>query len=151
MKINIVLILVSYLFLTSCGSRSTHYDPNSSNERRIAENIFQVEYFGETKNLQNAVDFCLLRCCEVALIKGYKYFRVTKSEKGIYNLLTKHADLNGEIGGSPVIIEGGYSRSAPKAIAENIIFCTNTLPLNRGGFIDAQKQSRTIISKYDKL
>ena len=151
MKINIVLILVSYLFLTSCGSRSTHYDPNSSNERRIAENIFSVKYDGKTTNLQNAIDFCLLRCCEVALERGYNYFRVTNSEKGIYTHLMKHSDLHGYIGGSPVIIPGGYSRSAPKAVAENVIFCTNRLPSNRGGFIDAQQQAKTLKSKYEKL
>ena len=151
MKIYIVSLLLSYLFLTSCGTHSPHYDPYSSIDRRLGENIFSVKYDGKTTNLQNAIDFCLLRCCEVALERGYNYFRVTNSEKGIYSHLMKHSDLHGYIGGSPVIIPGGYSRSAPKAVAENVIFCTNRLPSNRGGFIDAQQQAKTLKSKYEKL
>lgn len=146
-----VLFGFTILFLSSCGSYKPYYDPYSAIVRRIGENIFNVKYNGKTTNLQNAVDFCLLRCCEVSLERGYKYFRVTSSEKGIYSFLVKAPDLQGYIGGSPVIIEGGYNRSAPKAIADNVIYCTNQLPSNRDKFIDAAQQAKTIRSKYENL
>tara|TARA_B100000161_G_C33517265_1_gene399347 strand:- start:370 stop:1014 length:645 start_codon:yes stop_codon:yes gene_type:complete len=70
--------IIIILFLVSCG---TQYQATSwtggYSETQLGENMFKVYFQGNGyTSSQKAADMCLLRCAEICIEKGYKYFAI---------------------------------------------------------------------------
>jgi len=129
-------IIFTFLLLTAC---STSYQPNSSSggfsETQLDDNLFLVSFTGNgyTDN-QKAVDFCLLRCSELCLSKGFNYFVVVANKESSQNsTYTEPADLEetrekvGNVQRSRLNIRGSsYTFSKPSV--KNTIVCFKDKP-----------------------
>jgi hypothetical protein len=73
------LFLLSLIAVTSCA---TSYRPSGSTsygykDKIIQEGIYTVSFHGDENTTKKSVDkMCLLRCAELTLEKGYKYFEI---------------------------------------------------------------------------
>lgn len=150
----ILSFFISALFLCSCKPKyqpALSYYSEGFRETRLGRNIFKITYNGGLfAGIEEAVDFCLLRCADTTLLRGFDYFRITKENSGIYQYLVKNDDLTGTIGGYPVVISGGYSEGIPKAVASNTIVCTHEVPPHASEFMNARQIRSIIIKKYSK-
>ena len=74
-------VALSLLVLQSCSSGPTPYQSLGStggySNTQLDENVFKVSFRGNgSTRLERAIDFTLLRCAELTLQNGYKYFVV---------------------------------------------------------------------------
>ena len=148
--INLILLSI----LSSCSSnyhRASQYHSEGFIDTRIGRDAFKITYNGSPfTNLQTAVDYCLLRCAEITLERGFTYFRVTKDTAGISQYLVKNPDVYGRINGNPVRISGAYTEGIPRAVATNIIVCKNEVPVGEKDFMNAKQIKAYIREKHSK-
>ena len=149
-----VINLILLATLTSCSShyqRASQYYAEGFIDVRIGRDAFKVTYNGSPfTDLHTAVDFCLLRCAEITLERGFTYFRVTKDTAGISQYLVKNPDVYGTINGNPVKISGAYTEGIPRAVATNIIVCRNEVPAGEKDFMNAKQIKTYIREKHSK-
>ena len=152
MKLTAYFILLIF-YVCSCNSsykQAFAYNSEGFIDTRLGRNVFKITYNGAAfTSLNKAVDYCLLRCAEICLERGYKYFRITKDSSGIYSYVTKNPDVYGHIQGQPVVISGGYSQDIPRAVAQNIIVCESQVPLGEKEFLDAKKVYKFLKQRYE--
>ena len=146
-----ILTILALVFLhASCTSyrRDDYFNYHGFVDKRLGRDAFMITYNGRLFiDLEKAIDFCLLRCSEITLERGYKYFRVTKSKNGIYPHLIR-ADSHELITAIPVLIANTLISNAEEVVAENIIVCKKTLPPNSNEFHSAEKIRNSIRDKY---
>lgn len=145
-------LIVITILISSCGSKyGKAYSYNSAGykEKRMSYNMFEVTYNGSFYgDLTKAIDFCLLRCAEITLERGFTYFTVPHQESGMWSYLTKNPDLYGTVGGNPVVLEGAYTTDTPRAVAQNLIVCYNKKP-DRPLTYNASTTIKNIKSRYN--
>ncbi len=73
------LLLFSGLLLSGCGVGSI-YGPGYYSETKVGSDVSRVTFRGGDHPMTG--DLCLLRCAEVTLDSGNKYFQVVDSESG---------------------------------------------------------------------
>jgi len=147
-----LLLLVALGICVSCTSsykKASAFNSEGFIDFRLGRDAFKITYNGGAfTNLETAVDFCLLRCAEISLDRGYSYFRVTRDSAGISRYIIKNPDLVGTLDGYPVRISGGYSEDIPRAVATNTIVCRNDVPHKTSDFLNARKIQQFIKKKY---
>ncbi len=74
-----LIIILFVAFTTGCGVGSI-YTSSYYSETSLEDDLIRVTFKGGSPPLTG--DFCLLRCSEVAISKGKKYFQVVDSESG---------------------------------------------------------------------
>jgi len=149
-NLKFVTILALVFLHVSCTSyrRDDYFNYHGFVDKRLGRDAFMITYNGRLFiDLEKAIDFCLLRCSEITLERGYKYFRVTKSENGIYPHLIR-ADSHESITAIPVLIANTLISNAEEVVAENIIVCKKNLPPNSNEFHSAEKIRNSIRDKY---
>ena len=124
-----VLLLISILFLAGCA---TPYQQSGLlggfNEIRLSDNSFRVTFNGNAHTPSDkASNYCLLRCAELCLEHGYKYFVLisenTHTENSTHTSPTYARTTH--IGNySYTNVYGGqtYSRSVPTSTNEILCF-----------------------------
>ncbi|GBD98829.1 hypothetical protein BMS3Abin07_00856 [bacterium BMS3Abin07] len=88
MKVNIFILLLPVLLLISCATpyQKTGFSGGYS-DIKLQENIFKVDFRGNGyTRVERATDLCLLRCAEITLENGYKYFVIVGNQRDIENL-----------------------------------------------------------------
>jgi hypothetical protein len=91
------LLILTFIVLTSCA---TPYRPCGSSsygykDKIIQEGIYTVSFHGDENTSKKSVDkMCLLRCAELTLEKGYKYFEIIDEENLMKNTETVAAQSN---------------------------------------------------------
>ena len=153
-RVSNIFFLTSITFLISCSSnyqRASFYNTEGFIDTRLGRDVFKITYNGSIfTNLNTAIDFCLLRCAEISLERGFRYFRVTRENSGIGIYLIRNPDLHGTIDGYPVQIPGGISHDVPRAVSSNIIVCSNEIPRGSNDFLNAENVRNMIQAKYSR-
>jgi len=155
-----LFLSICCLLLVGCfGAKyraSSSYHSEGFSDYRVSSNMFKIKFNGNPlSSIQESIDFCMLRCAEVTLDKGFDVFELAYSQSGMYSYLVKNPNLYGEIGGNPIVLEGAYTSQARTPIAENLIICFKEMPTNiydtsgnRRIFYKAEKVISTIKEKY---
>ena len=74
-----LFLFLSFLSLFACGAGSI-YNTSYYSETELGDELFRVTFQGGRAPMTG--DLCLLRCAEVTLSAGKKYFQVVDSESG---------------------------------------------------------------------
>jgi hypothetical protein len=150
------LLFLAVVFLSSCASAPTAYAPIGPNggyyDFRVSEDIFVVRFSGNASSpLEYVRDLCLLRCAEVAVKNGYRYFIMLSSEQSenirqIYMPSSVHAHIDSTSSSPGETKETHYDSykgvSAGRSISrinpkeEHVIKCLKERP--SGEFFDAK-------------
>ena len=129
------LYLLSFFILVGCTTYQPEGFTGGFSEIQLGENIFQVSFRGNGyTSSERASDFCLLRCAELTLEKGYSYFAIIESEKtsktSTYTTPTNSSTSinvypsNNQIyGTSQTRTTGGETYTVSKPRSTNIIIC----------------------------
>jgi len=157
----ILLLLFPVLLLSSCA---TPYQKNGFaggySDTKLQENIFKVDFKGNGyTTVERATDLCLLRCADVTLENGYKYFVIVGNQRDIENFTfttptfyqtygtmynyggtTYGSFTSYPLGGSPIFIRKPY--------VTFIIVAFEEKPENVPVVFDAEKVRRAIREKY---
>jgi len=148
--LKIITILALAFLHVSCTSyrRDDYFNYHGFVDKRLGRDTFKITYNGRLFiDLEKAIDFCLLRCSEITLERGYKYFRVTESNNGIYPHLIR-ADSHETITAIPLLIANTIISNVEEVVAVNIIVCKKTPPPNSNEFYSAEKIRNLIRDKY---
>ena len=153
-------VLFSLLLLGGCA---TPYQQSGFrggySETQLDNNVFKVSFNGNSSTSGERVsDFVLLRCAELALNHGYKYFVIVDSKNySSYGTYTTPiiANTNGSgysygrhaYGSSITTITGGQTYSYVKPGLVNMIICYKE-KLGNGFSYDAKFIQRKVSEKY---
>jgi len=74
-----LFLFLSFLSFFGCGAGSI-YNSSYFSETELGDDLFRVTFQGGRAPMTG--DLCLLRCAEVTLTTGKKYFQVVDSESG---------------------------------------------------------------------
>jgi len=80
----IIIIVGGFIYLKF---KSTPYQPKNFfggySETQLAVDMYRVKFNGNgNTKTDRTIDFCMLRCAELTLEKGYKYFYIIDSNTG---------------------------------------------------------------------
>jgi hypothetical protein len=144
--------------LVMCGCATSYKAKGFTggySETRLSENVFKVSFKGNGyTSMERATDYCLLRCAELAVRNGYKFFAVVDesqhSKKGSYTTPTTTygtATVSGNTASGTSTTYGGQTFIISKPRATNTIFCYKT---NEGQatLFDAYYVRASIRGKY---
>lgn len=86
-KLPLLFILIFLTAISSYGQKyhKANFKRMGYNETQISSDKYNVTYRWTgywTNKTEIIVDFCLLRCAELTLMNGYKYFKVLESNEG---------------------------------------------------------------------
>ena len=74
-------LLVTTTFLSGCGA--ARYEASGFTETPIADDVYTVHFSGnQSTTFEQATDFALLRCAELALTNGFGYFAIMNEAGG---------------------------------------------------------------------
>ena len=162
LKILALDFLLLTIFAAGCSTPYGNMDPmGSHDERQIAENVFRVSsrdpgYIDPDR----ATDLCMLKCAELAMGKGFKYFSIvddfgeekvgdtTRSNFGA-NETDKQSTSTKPL--DAIVTDSGeqtYTITRPST--SNTIVCCNVYPSN-GFAYDAQFVYNSLGLKYGLL
>lgn len=156
-----IMTILSVLFiLTGCA---TTYQKNSLtggySETQLDENLFNVTFKGNGyTSKERANDFTLLRCAELTIENGYKFFTIVTAQDNTQTrtrtspITTKtEASVSGSgnsaSGTSTTRTYGGQTYTITKPSTSNTILCYRTKP-NTGFSYNAEFIYRSITNKY---
>jgi len=124
MMFNKILLVALVLGFSGCSSQRSGYFES----KRLGHNIFEITFKGSPSfSNDEALQFCLLRCAEVTVQRGYKFFTVSDEDSGLYTYF--YRTLGGE-----------WRISTINTIAYNVITCTNQIPAGKEHlFLNAQQ------------
>ncbi len=136
-------------------------------DTKIQDDIFRVEFAGNAYVSRGKVeDFALLRCAEVTLENGYKYFVIldakSETQTGAYTTpATAHTygtvygtDYGGGYGGSysgTTYVTGGQTYMFSKPSSSNMIKCFKERPENIPTLVFDAEQIKDNLKKQYKL
>lgn len=157
------IVMLSLLCLLGLGCATSYQKSGLTggfSETRLAENIWTVNFSGNgyTTN-ERANDFNLLRCAEICLENGFRYFIITDSKEYTTNssyttptraYTTGQATISGNhIQGSAVTSTyGGQTYQFSKPNATTVIVCYNIIPEINTLIFDAEFIWVSISEKY---
>ena len=112
-------------------------------EGRRGRNGFTVAFAGNGYTSgARAADLCLLRCAELTLGNGYRYFVLTDNRSHVD---TSTSVTSGTYGGGLMF---ATTQSIPKPSTANAILCFREQPVGFNDHFDAQKIFSDLSSKY---
>jgi len=151
--------LIAVLFLAGCV---TGYHPvaftGGFTDSQLGENVFRVTFKGNAYTSRDRVaDLNLLRCAEVALEHGFKYFVLADSQGysqggSITMPGTSYSTGNAYVYGNQIYGSGttthygGYTVMVNKPVVVSMIVCTNEEPDTM--YFNAEFLVKSIKSKY---
>ena len=159
MRFVTVICLVAILAQGCATSYKSSGFGGGYTETQLDENVFKVSFRGNGyTGLERASDFALLRCSELALQHGYKYFVVVDAASSISNSTfttpttsrtTTNANVYGNhvYGNSSTVTTGGQTYNISKPSASNTIVCFNEKPDDAFSY-NAEFMYRSITEKY---
>lgn len=162
MKNNIIVfVLLSFSILIGC---STPYQRKSClggfSETQLQENIFTVYFNGNGyTSRERASDFALLRCAEVVLENGKKYFQImgadASQEISYYNTggvanTTGRATTYGQTTNyrATTYSTGGTSIPIVKPASSYTILLLDSKPEGDSGILNAEFLAKSLKNKY---
>jgi hypothetical protein len=162
-NISVLTLLAAISFSGGCA---TPYASESFlggyDEVRLSENVFRVSFSGNGyTSSKRATNLCMLRCAELALINGFKYFSLIDSSKdvskssfttpstsvtsGTYHQYGSGGSLN-----AVTTNYGGQTYHVSKPSSNNTIVCYKIKPSNQLVY-EAQFVYDSIGTKYGLL
>ena len=159
MRIVIVVFLMVVLVLGCATPYKSSGFRGGYSETQLDENVFKVSFRGNGyTGRERASDFALLRCSELALQHGYKYFVVvdasTYSSNSTFTTpTTSRTTANAYVygnqahGNATTITTGGQTYTISKPSASNTIVCFVEKP-DEGFSYNAEFIFRSISEKY---
>ena len=119
------ILITTIIFASAC----TPYQQNSGlagllggggfNETQLSSDVYRVTFGGNKYTTeQRAKDFTLLRCAELALEKGYSYFRLINSD---FNLRYRTQSVPGSLNVPPSskVVSEPSSSNTIQLVAQN--------------------------------
>ena len=157
----IFVISIIAIFLQGCA---TMYQSNGFtggySETQLDENVFVVTFRGNGYSSRERVTvFTLLRCAELTLNNGYKYFTVIDANSYTSNSTfttpttsqttgSAYAYGNSVYGRTTTTTTGGQTYNISKPSSSNTIVCFNEKP-DSGLSFNAAFVEKSISQKYD--
>ena len=155
----VVMVLLGVLVGCATGYHRDGFTGGYS-ETQLGEDIFQVSFRGNgyTRS-ERAADFNLLRCAELALENGFRYFAVVETEKKsqVSSYTTPstsrttaraYGSGNYTYGTATTTTSGGQTYLITKPSATNMIVCYMEKPQVDGLVFDAEFVRTSIRGKY---
>lgn len=151
---NLFIISLIAIFIQSC---STPYKGSGFrggySETQLDENVFKVSFRGNGYTGRERVSaFTLLRCAELALENGYKYFVIidanSYTSNSIYTTPTTFNTTGYGQGNSTTTTAGGQTYIISKPSSSNTIVCFKEKP-ESGFSYNAGIIYKNISLKYD--
>lgn len=151
------IILLAIFLLSGCA---TPYQSKGINggfsETRISENIFQVNFAGNgSTGLERSSDFALLRCAELTLESGYRYFILLNNKNAVSTSTyttpmqahtTGYTNTYGTVNTYPTYGNGSRSRYSGSSYGQSTTYFTGGQVYN----INRPKSSNTIMMFHEK-
>lgn len=152
-KIGLVLLTIS--FLGGCAATSYHQKQGTFgrgySETQLSNNVFNVSFSGnEYTDSERAYDFALLRCAELTINHGYRYFVIVDAcNTTTYSTFTTPITANTSYGYgySSTIMMGGQTYVISMPSSSNTIICSKCKP-KEGFSYDARFLYKSISEKY---
>ena len=143
------ILTLSLIIITGCAS--TQYQAKNYNggfsETHLSKDIYRVNFYGNTYTTpEQAADFSLLRCADLAIENGFQYFQIIneKAESKSDSFYIPPTTYNYSSGYS--YTTGGFSGNSSSPISTFTIKFTNDADIK--GAFDALFIARSIESKY---
>ena len=140
--------LLSGCLMPSQYAPMRNYD--GYDDTRLQENVFAVSFAGnEVTGQQRAQDFALLRCAEVTLANGFRYFTTADSTQTVRN------ESYQTIQSSPIRYNRYRSYETSTTLTSRpqsglTIVCYQDKPDSKAGILyDAQYLAKSIRAKYN--
>ena len=157
-----ILLLLPSLYLSGCAA--TSYQPSGwkggYSDVQLGEDVFKVRFKGNGyTGKSRASDFALLRCAELTLAGGYRYFiiidennTITRNQIKTPTYTTGSATAT-STGGSTTASGtstsyGGQIVSIAKPSSENLIKCFKEKPTNVSVVYDAKFLQKSLKESY---
>lgn len=131
---NLFIISLAAIFIQGCSTPYKHSGFRGGySEIQLDENVFKVSFRGNGyTGRERASDFTLLRCAELALENGYKYFVIINANsytsKSIYTTPTTFNTTGNGQCSSTTTTTGGQTYIISKPSSSNIIVCFKEKP-----------------------
>ncbi len=151
-RIILILILISMAGCAPQYQKKEYSFGTGFSETQLDENIFRVTYTGDdfTDNEATA-DFSMLRCAELTMEQGYKYFVPIADNSSIktqtYTTPVTYKTLNHGNGITSTQAYGGNTYTSSTATADKTIVMFIDKP-NEGISYNAEFLSNSIREKY---
>ncbi len=147
-------VIFSFLIVTlvSCGI-GKHYTPyrperngEGYSEAQFDKNLWQVTFKGGSTDEEDSVNYAMLRCAELTLIKGYRYFTVVNKKSSTKNVGVRH-DMDTWAYAPGNVSTTGTSRVISKSTAVQNIRMYKKKPGGKNTY-DALLICRSLGNKY---
>jgi len=153
---NISVLIFLPLLLACASSYSPKMVFNGYSDIRLGENIFQVSFQGDGFDSRERVaNLSLLRCAEVTLENGFKYFaivRMVDNSGGVAGVtpMTTQIDTTtiGNTTYGTATTYGGHSFFITYPNTTNTIMCFKEKPDFRGLVYNAKMVASSLKAKY---
>lgn len=136
MKYFFCTIILTFI-ITACATGYKAGDLSGGySDTQLDENMFLVSFSGNAyTESQKAVDYCLLRCSELCLEKGFNYFVIIENkEKSENTAVTNPIDIEervsvvGNVARGHTTSYGGATYTFSKPSIKNVILCFKEKP-----------------------
>ncbi len=153
---NKISIVIALIVLAGCatGYKSDGIFTGGFTETRLQEDMFKINFKGNRyTNRERASDFAMLRCAELTIINGYKYFLIINEDeydkKSTYVAPTRYKTTQTPSGGHRTQAYGGGVRNVSKPRATYVIKTFHEKPEDMPMAMDARYLMNSIREKYN--
>jgi hypothetical protein len=156
----VLLAFISFLIISCATTYQSNSLTGGYSEMRLGENMFKVSFKGNGyTHAQRAEDLCLLRCAELTVNNGFRYFVIVdeRSDSSISTFTTptqSNTTGNAYVVGNNVYVNattttyGGNTYVIRKPSARNTILCFKEKPQGSGIVYEAQYVASSIRQTY---
>ena len=146
---NILALTLAAALTYGCATPYSHVGLTGGfDERQLSRNEFFVAFSGNGYTTgQRAIDLCLMRCAELTLGHGFRYFQLTANSAGFdtSSSVTVGNFVPTGYGGGVFI---SNTQTIPKPSASNRILCFRKKPGGTTEYFDAQSVFDELSQKY---
>jgi len=159
---NIIKVLLAFFILASCATPYQKVGLSGGySDTRLQDNVFTVNFRGNGyTSKERSSDFALLRCAELAIQNGFKFFSIADSSQEQKTMFYKTGSTSTTYGTTNIYGNTAYSnfntyRSGSmifpirKPRASYTIFCFAEKPDENQMVFDANYLSQSIRQKYN--
>jgi len=137
----LIFLIISTLMSSCSFTRHTGYQAKTMtggySETQLASDVYSVRFQGNGYTMtERANDFCLLRCAELTIQNGYKYFTIISNKEGSNGALASTNAI-----GNTIAIAGYPSDN-------NVIKLLKDKPETNAIVYEASFMANSIKSKY---
>lgn len=158
---NTIKVLLVFLILTGCATPYQKVGLGGGySDTRLQDNVFTVNFRGNGyTSRERSSDFALLRCAELAIENGFKFFAIADSSQEQKTMFYKTGSTSSTYGATNIYGNTAYSnfntyRSGSmifpirKPKSSHTIFCFAEKPYENKMVFDAHYLSQSIRQKY---